>query len=90
MTQSSINGGGEVVLYKAPDGPVQLDVRLEWEMVWLSQRQIALLFKTSTDDISLHLKNIYKVGELEVGNYRGLLGSSKRGPAGSATQAQTL
>jgi prophage maintenance system killer protein len=65
MTQSSTNGGGEVVLYKAPDGAVQLDVRLERETVWLSQRQMALLFKTSTDNVSLHLKNIYKVGELE-------------------------
>jgi hypothetical protein len=65
MTQSSIHGGGEVVLYKAPDGGVHLDVRLERETVWLSQRQMALLFKTSTDNISLHLKNIYKDGELE-------------------------
>jgi prophage maintenance system killer protein len=65
MTQSSINGGGEVVFYEAPDGAVQLDVRLERETVWLSQRQMAFLFKTSADNISLHLKNIYKDGELE-------------------------
>jgi prophage maintenance system killer protein len=65
MAQNSINGGGEVVLYQAADGEVQLDVRLERETVWLSQRQMALLFKTSTDNIGLHLKNIYKNGELE-------------------------
>jgi prophage maintenance system killer protein len=65
MTQSPINGGGEVVLFEDPDGAVRLDVRLERETVWLSQRQMALLFKTSTDNISLHLKNIYKNGELE-------------------------
>ena len=62
--QTSINGG-EVVLYEAPDGEVQLDVRLERETVWLSQRQMALLFRTSTDNINLHLKNVYKDGELE-------------------------
>lgn len=65
MNQSSGNGGGQVVLYEAPDGELRLDVRLERETVWLSQRQMAVLFKTSTDNIGLHLKNIYKDGELE-------------------------
>ncbi len=63
--QCSINGAGEVVIYQASDGGVQLDVRLEKETVWLTQRQMALLFKTSTDNISLHLKNIYKDRELD-------------------------
>lgn len=62
---SFVNDGGDVVLYEAPHGEVQLDVRPERETVWLSQRQMALLFKTSTDNINLHLKNIYKDGELE-------------------------
>jgi hypothetical protein len=44
---------------------VQLDVRLERETVWLSQRQTAVLFKTSNDNIGLHLKNIYNDRELE-------------------------
>lgn len=60
-----MNASSEVVLYQAPDGEVQLDVRLERETVWLSQRQMAVLFKTSSENISLHLKNIYKDGELE-------------------------
>jgi len=65
MTQSSINGGGEVVIYEAPNGEVRLDVRLNRETVWLSQRQMAVLFKTSIDNVGLHLRNIFKNGELE-------------------------
>ena len=44
ITQTSINGGGEVVLYEAPDGRIQLDVRLERETVWLTQAQMGELF----------------------------------------------
>ena len=65
MTQNSKNGRGEVVLYQEPDGEIQLDVRLDQETVWLTQRQMAVLFKTSTDNIGLHLKNIFKERELE-------------------------
>lgn len=56
---------GEIVLYQAPDGKVELDVRLDRETLWLSQRQIALLFDKDTDTIGLHLRNIYKQGELD-------------------------
>src|SRR5690606_27759021 len=42
----------------------QVEVRLEGETVWLSQAKMAELFATSTDNISLHLKNIYKDKEL--------------------------
>lgn len=52
-----------IVIFEADDQPVQ--VRLEGETVWLSRAQIAELFDTSTDNISLHLKNIYKDNELE-------------------------
>lgn len=52
-----------IVIFEADDQPVE--VRLEGETVWLSQLQIAELFNTSTDNISLHLKNIYKDHELE-------------------------
>ena len=49
-----------------PDSTVQLDVRLEQETVWLSQAQMAQLFGCSTDNIGLHLKNIYDEGEIEM------------------------
>ena len=57
--------GGEVVVYEAPDGEVRVDVRLEQETVWLTQRQMAKVLQTSTDNVSLHLRNIYSNGELE-------------------------
>ena len=57
--------GGEVVVYEASDGEVRVDVRLEQETVWLTQRQMAEVLQTSTDNVSLHLRNIYSDGELE-------------------------
>ena len=49
-----------------PDSTVQLELRLEQETVWLSQVQMAQLFGCSTDNIGLHLKNIYDEGEIEM------------------------
>jgi len=57
--------GGEVLVYEAPDGEVRVDVRLERETVWLTQRQMAELFDTSTDNVGLHMKNIFSSNELE-------------------------
>lgn len=57
--------GGEVILYDASDGGAHLDVRLDRESVWLSQKQMALLFDTERSVISKHLKNIFASGELE-------------------------
>ena len=42
-----------------------MDVRLDQETVWLTQRQMAELFQTSTDNVGLHLKNVFTDGELE-------------------------
>ncbi len=53
------------VLYTAADGMVRLDVLFLAETVWLSQKAMALLFECSTDNISLHLKNIFEINELE-------------------------
>ena len=53
----------QIVVYQ-PNETVRLDVRLENETVWLTQSQMATLFGCSTDNISLHLKNVYSVGEL--------------------------
>ena len=57
--------GGEVVVYGAPEGALRVDVRLDRETVWLTQRQMADVFETSTDNVSLHLRNIFADGELE-------------------------
>ena len=53
----------QIVIFETDQQPVQ--VRLEGDTVWLSQAQMAELFATSTDNISLHLKNIYKDQELD-------------------------
>jgi prophage maintenance system killer protein len=55
---------GEIVLYQSQDGKAAFDVRLEGETVWLNQRQMAALFDKDTDTIGLHIRNIYKEGEL--------------------------
>ena len=56
---------GEIILYQSPQGNMKIDVRLQDETVWLSQRQIAELFQTTPQNITLHLKNIYEEGELQ-------------------------
>ena len=55
----------KIVIYQSADGEASLDVRLEQETVWLSQKQMAELLDKDTDTIGLHIRNIYKEGELE-------------------------
>lgn len=55
----------QIIIYSTADGQMKLEVKLENETVWLSQRQMAELFNCSADNISLHLKNVYFEGELE-------------------------
>lgn len=55
---------GEIILYQAPDGLTSLDVRIEKETIWLTQKQMAEIFDCSADNVSLHLKNIYAEREL--------------------------
>ncbi|MBD5189321.1 MAG: DNA-binding protein [Bacteroidales bacterium] len=54
----------EIILYQ-PDSTVKLEVRLENETVWLTQQQMTELFLTSKQNISLHVNNIFKEGELD-------------------------
>lgn len=55
---------GEIIIYQAPDGTTNLDVRLEEDTVWLTQAQIGQLFGTQRQAITKHLKNIFNSGEL--------------------------
>lgn len=55
---------GEIILYQ-PDNIIRLEVRMQEETVWLTQAQMGQLFDCSTDNISLHLKNLYAEGEIE-------------------------
>ena len=56
---------GEILIYRSKQGNTKIDVRLENESLWLTQQQMADLFQTTKQNISLHLINIYKEGELE-------------------------
>ncbi|GHV81238.1 DNA-binding protein [Spirochaetia bacterium] len=60
MNQTVTN---EIILYQ-PDNTVKLEVRLENETVWLTQAQMAELFQTTKQNVSLHINNIFKEGEL--------------------------
>lgn len=54
----------KIIIYQSEDGKTQLDVKLEKETVWLTQKQIAELFGTKRPAITKHLKNIYASEEL--------------------------
>ena len=54
----------EILIYQTEGGNTRIEVRLESEDVWLSQMQMAVLYQTTKQNISLHLKNIFKEGEL--------------------------
>ncbi|MCS3796411.1 virulence RhuM family protein [Niastella sp. OAS944] len=55
----------EFLIYQTPNGNTKVDVRVEDETVWLSQQQMADLFQTTKQNISLHIKNIFSEGELQ-------------------------
>ncbi len=63
MTEVNTNKG-EMIVYESEDGGPKLEVRLHNESLWLSQSEMARLFQCSTDNISVHLTNIYREGEL--------------------------
>ena len=59
-----------VIIYQSEDGKTKIDVKLEKETVWLSQQQMADLYDTTKQNISLHIKNIFDKEELDI-NSRG-------------------
>ena len=65
MNEKPIENRGEIIIYRAEDNTVQLDVRMENETVWLTQEQMALLFQRDKTVITRHINNIYKEGELQ-------------------------
>ena len=56
--------GSELLLYRAEDGQTRVQVRLEDETVWLSQKQMAELFQKDVRTINEHIQNIYEEDEL--------------------------
>lgn len=59
------NQKSEIVIYKAEDGRSTIDVRLEEETVWLTQKQMAELFQKTLPNINIHIKSIYRENELD-------------------------
>jgi hypothetical protein len=55
-----------LILYQTEDGRTHLQVRLENQTVWLSQSQMAELFQTSIPNVNMHLRNVFREGELRV------------------------
>jgi hypothetical protein len=54
----------ELILYTSDDGNTRLDLRVDGQTVWLTQLEIAELFQTTKQNVSLHAKNIFEDGEL--------------------------
>lgn len=54
----------QIVIYEGDDGAPRIEVRFEGETVWLTQMQLAKLFGTTKENISIHSKNIFEEGEL--------------------------
>jgi len=65
MTKKKKVPDNQIAFYQTPDGRVNIEVLYERENIWLSQKRMAELFDCSTDNISLHLKNIFKEKEVD-------------------------
>ncbi|WP_028988377.1 virulence RhuM family protein [Thermicanus aegyptius] len=61
----SFENNSEILMYQTEDGQTKIDVRMEDETVWLTQAQMAELFQTSKQNVSLHINNVFKEGELD-------------------------
>ena len=58
----------EIILYQTEDGQTRVQVRLEQETVWLTQKLMAELFQTSIPNVSMHIRNVFAEGELQAGS----------------------
>ena len=58
----------QILFYQSEDGSSRIEVRLDEGTVWLTQARIAELYQTSIPNISMHIRNILRGGELEAGS----------------------
>jgi len=61
--EKGVNGMGnktDILIYQTEDGNTKIDVRLENETVWMTQKAIAELYQSTKQNISLHIKNIFE------------------------------
>lgn len=59
-----MKNNSQIIIYQTKDGKTKLQVKFEGETAWLSQAQMAELFETTKQNISLHIRNIFEEGEL--------------------------
>ena len=62
---NELNERNNFIMYTTDDGQVDIEVRLEEENVWLTQKSMAELFETTRNNITMHIKNIFEDGELQ-------------------------
>lgn len=75
-----MSNNSQIVIYQTENGITKLEVRLENETVWLSQKLMAELFQTTIANINIHLKNIFEEGELvEIATCKDFLQVQKEG-----------
>ena len=60
-----MENNSQIIIYQTENGETKLEVRLENETVWLTQKLMAELFQTTPQNITIHLKNIFEEGELD-------------------------
>ena len=60
-----MKNNSQIIIYQNEAGETRLEVRLENETVWLTQKLMAELFQTTVANINIHLKNIFDEGELD-------------------------
>ena len=56
----------KIIIYQTEDGKTRVEVRFEYENVWLTQKLMAELFQTTVANINTHLKNIFQSRELDL------------------------
>ena len=59
------NVNDKIIIYQTADGVTNLEVKMDYDTVWLTQAQIVELFQTTKQNVSLHVNNVYKECELE-------------------------
>jgi prophage maintenance system killer protein len=66
MSETGIQAAkGEILIYEKADRSVQIEVRSDGETVWLTQAQLAELYGTSRENVTMHIKNVFSEGELD-------------------------
>lgn len=59
------SNNNEIMIYEDKDGVTKVNVKFMNEDLWITQNQLAEIYKTTQENISMHIKNIYKYGELQ-------------------------